>query len=90
MYYIDKENRVFQETENGFVEVSITAKNKVIVTKELESITVTPSDHIEASLDGASRATIDEVMARFNLSEENPIKAKGVKKAPAKKSASKK
>ena len=89
MYYI-KDNMVFEATEKGFVEVSIEAKNKVIVTQELESITVIPSSHVEASLEGASMATMDEVMARFNLSEGNPIKAKGAaKKAPAKKTAKK-
>lgn len=88
MYYI-KDGMVFEPCEKGFVEVSITAKNKVITTTELESITVTPSSHVETSMYGASMATIDEVMAKFALSEDNPIKAKGVKKKTATKSAGK-
>lgn len=87
MYFI-KDGMVFQETDRGFVELSITAKNKVIVTPELESITIEESEHVEASLEGASTATFEEVIARFGLSEENPIKAKGAK-APAKKSSKK-
>lgn len=88
MYFI-KDGMVFQKTEKGFVELSITAKNKVIVTPELESITIEESEHVEASLEGASPATFKEVIARFGLSEDNPIKAKGVAKAPAKKTSKK-
>lgn len=89
MYYI-KDNRVYEPHEKGFVEVSIEAKNRVVTTSELESITVTPSNYVVDKLDGATQATIDEVMARFSLSEDNPIKAKGApKKAPTKKEAKK-
>lgn len=87
MYFI-KDDMVFQKTDKGFVELSISAKNKVIVTPVLESITIEESEHVEASLEGASTATFDEVAARFGLSEDNPIKAKG--SAEPKKSSKKK
>ena len=90
MYYI-KDGMVFEPCEEGFVEVSVTVKNKVVTTSELESITVTPSSHIEASLEGASVATFEEVMSRFSVSEDNPITAKGATaEAPAKESGAKK
>lgn len=89
MYYI-KDGMVFEPCDKGFVELSITVKNKVITTSEIESITITPSSHIEASVEGASVATFDEVMSRFSVSEDNPIKAKGAKKASEKKTAAKK
>lgn len=88
MYFI-KDGMVFQKTEKGFVELSISAKNKVVVLPELESITIKESEHVEASLDGASAASFEEVAARFGLSEDNPIKAKGVKNTSAKKTAKK-
>lgn len=89
MYYI-KDGMVFEPCEAGFVEISIEATRKVIVTEEIDSITITPSGHTEASLEGASVATIDEVMARFGIDEGTPHKAKGAKKAPAKKATTKK
>ena len=74
MYYIDTKNRIWMESGDGFVQVGIEAKDKVTVIKELESVTVVPS------IDVAQVATLDTIVAKFHVSEENPIKVKKASK----------
>lgn len=80
MYYIDTKNRIWMESENGFVQVGIEAKDKVTVIKELESVTVVPSNVTAKKIDVASVATLDTIVKKFNVSEENPIKVKKASK----------
>lgn len=80
MFYIDKDNRIFIETEKGFMEVGIEAKDKVTVIKELESVTVVPSNKTVKKIDVVQSATLDTIVAKFHVSEENPIKVKKASK----------
>ena len=80
MYYIDTKNRIWMKSENGFVQVGIEAKDKVTVIKELESVTVVPSEIKAKKIDVAQVATLDTVVAKFHISEENPIKVKKASK----------
>ena len=73
MYYIDKANRIWMETEKGFMQIGIEAKDKVTVIKELESVTVVPSKKIVKTIDVAQTATLDTIVKKFHVSEENPI-----------------
>ena len=74
MYYIHK-GSVFKKNNKGaYVNVSILAKNKVIVTKELESITVNENPKcIIDDVEDKTPYTLEEIQTKFNLSEENPI-----------------
>ena len=73
MYYIDKQNRIYMKTEKGFNEIGIEAKDKVTVIKELESVTVVPSKRIVKTIDFAQSASLNDIVAKFHVSEENPI-----------------
>lgn len=77
MYYI-VDNKVYTKEGDGYRQVSLTAKDKVVVRRELESVTVTPSETVREELPGAQAVTLEEIIAKFNLSEENPILADGV------------
>lgn len=77
MYYI-VDNKVYTKEGDGYRQVSLTAKDKVVVRRELESVTVTPSETVRDELPGAQTVTLEEIIAKFNLSEENPILADGV------------
>lgn len=80
MYYISG-NKVYVKDGNAYRQVAITAKDKVVETRELESVTVTPSDTTVKKLSGATAATLDEVIKRFHISEDNPVKVASSKKA---------
>lgn len=77
MYYI-VDNKVYTKEGDGYRQVSLTAKDKVVVRRELESVTVTPSETVREELPGAQAVTLEEIIAKFNLSEENPILADGM------------
>ena len=52
----------------------VTAKDKVIETRQLESVTVKAKKEVVALPDGAMPVTQDELVCKFNLSQKNPIK----------------
>lgn len=95
MFYIDEKNRVYQKIGDEFVRVGVEAKNKVIVTKELESVTVVTSSEKVKSVEATRLASLDDLIAIFHIDEDHPLvveekKAPAPKKAtPAKKKASK-
>ena len=73
MFYIS-EGKIYEKNEDGyFVSVGFSAKNKVIVTKELESITKVVGNVKKKELTGGQPFTLDEIVRKYNLSEENPI-----------------
>ena len=73
MFYIS-EGKIYEKNEDGyFVSVGFSAKNKVIVTKELESITKVVGNVKKKELLGGQPFTLDEIVRKYNLSEENPI-----------------
>ena len=73
MFYIS-EGKIYEKNEDGyFVSVGFNAKNKVIVTKELESITKVVGNVKKKELPGGQPFTLDEIVRKYNLSEENPI-----------------
>jgi hypothetical protein len=79
MFYITDKAEVFSDADGGgYVRVSITAKDKVITTetRELESVEVSPVGRRRETLEGAFPLTLDEVIAKFAISEKNPLVAK--------------
>lgn len=68
------------ESGKDFVQVGVEAKDKVTVIKELESVTVVPSDIKAKKIDVASMATLDTIVKKFHVSEDNPIKVKKASK----------
>ena len=80
MYYIDTKNRIWEKSEEGFTQVGIEAKDKVTIIKQLESVTVVPSNVTAKKIDVASVATLDTIVKKFNVSEDNPIKVKKASK----------
>lgn len=53
---------------------SVTATDKVVEVRELQSITVTPQKVEVALPEGATPITTDEIRLKFNLSQKNPVK----------------
>ena len=74
MYYIS-DGKVYIRDGSGYRRVGITAKNKVIVTRELESVTVVPGSSKVKKLKDPVPATLDEVLRKFNVSEDRPVPA---------------
>lgn len=72
MYYV-KGNAVYVQDGDKFRNVKITAKDKVVEVRELESVTITNGTTVMKELNGAVPMTMDEIRRKFNLSEANPI-----------------
>ena len=69
------ENRVYHVDADGKAhKADITAKDKVVQRRELESMTVTPAKAAVKLPAGARPVTVDELVAKFAISEKNPLK----------------
>ena len=87
MYFVS-EGKAYIRDGGVYRNVGFTAKNKVIVTKELESITMVRGDVTVEELPNAVELTEKEVIAKLGLSEENPIEV--IKEKPKKATTKKK
>lgn len=87
MYFVS-EGKVYIRDGEVYRNVGFIAKNKVIVTKELESITMVLGDVTAEELTDAVELSEKEVIAKFGLSEENPIEV--IKEKPKKATTKKK
>lgn len=72
MFYV-ADGKVYVREGDRFRNVGFTAKDKVITRRELESTEVVMGTVIVDKLDNPIPATREEVIAKFNLSENNPI-----------------
>lgn len=79
MYYVAN-GKVYADVGDGKVKgVSITAKDKVVTTRELESVTPKLVGGAVDMPEGAVPCTLDMVVAKFNVSESNPVVFKAEK-----------
>ena len=74
MYYTDENGAYVVDGEQCFG-ISVSAKDKVVERREIESLTVTRAAECELP-SGATPATLDEIVAKFAISEKNPLVAK--------------
>ena len=88
MFYLS-DGKLYIREDEGFRNISVTGKNKVVVTKELEGYTVIPSDTVVEDIKNPARVTIEEIIAQFHLTEENPIIGVGETAASLKKKMAK-
>lgn len=73
MLYL-KGDKAYRVDGDGKVHgVDITAKDKVITRRELESVSVVDAATVAKLPAGAVPVTIDTIIAKFNVSEENPL-----------------
>ena len=76
MYFIeDGAVYVWDESLNAYVNIGITAKNKVRVVKELESISVVRGTAKKKELQSTIPYTLEEIIVKFGVTEENPLEA---------------
>lgn len=81
MYYI-ADGKAYADAGKGKVKgIDVTAKDKVVEVRELESVTVSAVGGARALPEGAVPCTLDEVVARFHVSESNPLLFKAEGKA---------
>lgn len=95
MFYVIDGSVYFERADGKYVNVSITGKDKVVEIRELESVTVTEGTVVIDSIGDAIPCTLNTIVAKFNVSEKNPVPfveapAETKKKKPAAKKASKK
>lgn len=77
---------VYMVGEDGLAHpTDVTAKDKVIETRELESVTISPQKKTVKLPKGAVPVTTDELIRKFGLSEKNPIKFKAARGKKAEK-----
>lgn len=83
-----KDGKVYRVDGNGKVHgVSVRGKDKVVTTRELESVSVVDIANVSKLPEGARPVTVDELVAKFAVSESNPLeypKTAARKKAAAK------
>lgn len=72
MFYV-ADGRVYVQEGDHFRNVGFTAKDKVITRRELESTEVVMGTVVVDALNDPVPLTREEVIAKFNLSENNPI-----------------
>ena len=72
MFYVS-DGKVYVREGDHFRNVGFTAKDKVITRRELESTSVVMGTVIVDTLDNPVVLTREEIITKFNLSEENPI-----------------
>lgn len=72
MFYVE-DGKVYIQEGKHFRNVGFTAKDKVVTTRQLESTEVVLGTLTKAKLPNAVCLTREEVIAKFNLSENNPI-----------------
>lgn len=72
MYYVS-DGKVYIKDGSTYRNVGITAKDKVITHHELESVTVVPGEIVVSALTEPVALTLDELIKKFNISEENPV-----------------
>ena len=81
MYYIEN-GKVYVKEGDAYRNVGVSVKNRVIVTKELESVSVTAGTELVESLKRPQVATLDEVIAKMGITEETPLIAEEYKPIP--------
>lgn len=81
--YIAEGNVYFVDADGTAHGADVTAKDKVVEVRSLESVTVAPKAAKVTLPDGAIPVTEDEMVRILNLSEENPCRF--AEKAKAKK-----
>lgn len=72
MFYVE-DGKVYIKEGKHFLNVGFTAKDKVVTTRQLESTEIVIGNVKKNKLDNAVCLTREEVIAKFNLSEGNPI-----------------
>lgn len=72
MFYVS-DGKVYVQEGDHFRNVGFTAKDKVITQRELESTSVVMGTVVVDTLDNPVTLTREEIITKFNLSEENPI-----------------
>lgn len=72
MFYV-ADGKVYVQEGDRFRNVGFTAKDKVITRRELESTEVVMGTVVVDALNDPLPLTREEVIAKFNLSESNPI-----------------
>ncbi len=72
MFYVS-DGKVYVREGDHFRNVGFTAKDKVITRRELESTSVVMGTVVVDTLDNPVVLTREEIITKFNLSEENPI-----------------
>lgn len=73
MFYATDDGAFLVDAEGNCTAIGINAKDKVVEVRELESISIVRGEGGQLPA-GAVPATIDEIVARFNVSEANPLK----------------
>lgn len=73
MFYATDDGAFLVDAEGNCTAIGINAKDKVVEVRELESISIVRGEGGRLPA-GAVPATIDEIVARFNVSEANPLK----------------
>lgn len=72
MFYV-VDDKVYILKDGKYHNVGFTAKDKVITQRELESTEVVMGTQVLDALNSAVPMTREEVIAKFHLSESNPI-----------------
>lgn len=72
MLYVDNSGAYLVEGDTC-VSVGVSAKDKVVERRELESLSLVRGNECDLP-SGATPASLDEIVRRFNVSEHNPLK----------------
>lgn len=74
MTYYEFNGNCYAVGDDGIAHpLTVTAKDKVIEVRELESITPKVGEEVVTLPSGAHPITLDEIVRKFNLSQKNPV-----------------
>lgn len=73
MYFYDKNGLLWKQENDGFRNVGVSVKEKLVTFKRIESIKVVPGVAKVVDLPDATPITIREAVSRLGISEQLPL-----------------
>lgn len=73
MYFADKNGSMWLKTDNGFQNIGVTVKEKLVTFKRVESVEIVPSSLVVPSLEDGIPMTLRQAIAKFSVTEDNPL-----------------
>lgn len=73
MYFYDKKGLLWKQENDGFRNVGVTVKEKLVTFRKIENITVIPGVAKVVDLPDAIPITIREAVSRLGISEQLPL-----------------
>lgn len=73
MYFADKNGLMWMKTDNGFQNIGVAVKEKLVTFKRVESVEIVPSPLVVPSIEDGIPLTLRQAISKFSVTEDNPL-----------------